>query len=286
MASKYALIGIAVGVFFAGLGVGYAVFSASAPSGTAGMQQWHNMMQDPNQRQQMMSQMMQDPQIMNEWMNRMMSDPQSMQNMHQTMLNSPQHMQQMAGMMGPDMMGHMMSDPQMSQQMMGMMMQNQQFMHGMMMDPEFQHNWMGPWMMNNTNWQGMGSGMMNQGMMGSGMMGGGMMMGNMMMGSPITSDADVVKTIDSINSILDQVSSEYGKGNADSAFSLATAAYLENYEYVEGKIASKDSQLMEKIELMLRRDLRHMINNNYSVDEVNSHIDSIKEELAKARALF
>ena len=45
------------------------------------------------------------------------------------------------------------------------------------------------------------------------------------------------------------------------ARTFATNAYLENYEYIEGVIAQKDRLQMEKIEIMMRVDLRSMINN-------------------------
>ena len=97
----------------------------------------------------------------------------------------------------------------------------------------------------------------------------GMMGGHMMMGSPITQQSDVVTTINNIEKILDQVSSNYKNGNKDTAFSLATNAYLENYEYVEGAIAQKDRPLMEKIELMMRVDLRNMIKNDDIIKELD-----------------
>jgi hypothetical protein len=198
------------------------------------------------------------------------------------MMNNPQHMQTMAGMMGSDMMGTMMNNPQMNQQMMNMMMGNQQFMHGMMTNPQFQQNWMGPWMSNSTNWNSMmGSGMMNQGMMGNNMMGPGMMMG-----TPITKQSDVIITINNIEKILDQVSSTYRSGDQNTAISLATNAYLENYEYIEGAIAQKDRSQMEKIEIMMRVDLRSMINNGDTSDNVDAKINSIKSELGKVKTLF
>lgn len=277
MASQAIWIGIAVGVFFAGLGVGYAVFQSSPSSVTL------------ESRQQIMAQMMSDPAAMNDWMNQMMANPQAMQKMHEVMINNPDHMQQMHQFMmnNPTTMQQMhqmmFQDPQHMQQMMNMMMGNQQFMQGMMMNPQFQQNWMGPWMVNNTNWQGM----MGPGSMwGSGMMGPGMMMGPMMMGTPITKQSDVLKTIDNIEDLLDQVSTKYGDGDSVGALAVATEAYLENYEYIEGAIASKDPDLMEKVELMLRRDLRHAINTDQSVEEINSTIDSIKEELDNIRNLF
>ena len=93
-------IAIVVGIFFAGIGIGYAALQSntSVP-----------MMMTPQQMQQMMN------------------NPQSMQQFHNMMINDPQHMNQM---MGP-MMNSMMNDPQMRQQMMTMMMQNPTMMNSM-----------------------------------------------------------------------------------------------------------------------------------------------------------
>ncbi|MDG7049821.1 MAG: hypothetical protein JRZ94_01300 [Nitrososphaerota archaeon] len=250
MASQAIWIGIAAGVFFAGLGIGYAVFQSSPSSITL------------ESRQQMMAQMMSDPATMNDWMNQMMANPQAMQKMHDTMMNNPDHMKQMHDMM--------MNNPQHMQQMMGQMMMDpatmQQIHQMMFQDPQHMQQMMG--MMNMTD--------MNPGMMGQGMM----------MGTPIIKQSDVLKTIDKIEELLDQVSMQYGEGDSVGALSTATEAYLENYEYIEGAIASKDPDQMEKVELMLRRDLRHAINTDQPVEEINSTIDSIKKELSNIRDLF
>lgn len=144
MVSQGILIGIAVGVFFAGIGIGFAVLQSTTPTSS--------MMMDSQQMQQMMN----DPQAMNQWMGNMMNDPQTMQQMHDMMMSNPQHMNQM---MGP-MMNTMMNDPDMQQQMMNYMMNNQDMMNMMM----------GSGMMGGNMMMGghmMGSGMMNQGMMSS-----------------------------------------------------------------------------------------------------------------------
>ncbi|WKT57524.1 hypothetical protein QVH35_09160 [Candidatus Nitrosotenuis chungbukensis] len=284
MASPYVIIGISIGVFFAGLGIGYAIFSANQSSIFMHMtpQQMQQMMGNPQMMTQWHQTMINDPQAMNSWMNTMMGNPQAMQQMHDLMINNPQHMQTMMNTMGPSMMNSMMSNPQMSQQMMGMMMQNQQFMQGMMMSPQFQQNWMGPWMSNSTNWQGMmGSGWMNPGMMGNNMMGSGTMMG-----TPITKNSEVMSTINNVKKLLDQVSVRYNDGDVSGAFGLATEAYLENYEYVESAIAAKDLNLMEKIEFMLRVELRSMIQNEDPIEDIDAKINSIKENLDDAKSLF
>ena len=73
MASQAIWIGIAVGVFFAGLGIGYAAFQSSPSSVML------------ESRQQMMGQMM--------------MDSEAMQQMHDMMLNDPTHRDQMMNMM-------------------------------------------------------------------------------------------------------------------------------------------------------------------------------------------
>ena len=61
---------------------------------------------------------------------------------------------------------------------------------------------------------------------------------------------------------------------------------MENYEYIESAIAAKDLKQMEKVELLLRVDLRNIIQNNESVDNIDAKIDSIKTELANVKKLF
>ena len=61
---------------------------------------------------------------------------------------------------------------------------------------------------------------------------------------------------------------------------------MENYEYIESAIAAKDLKQMEKVELLLRVDLRNMIQINESADNVDAKIDSIKIDLASVKKLF
>ena len=153
MVSQGILIGIAVGVFFAGLGVGFVALQPTTPTSP--------MMINSQQMQQMMN----DPQQMNRWMNTMMNDPQQMQQMHDMMMSNPQHMNQM---MEP-MMNTMMNDPQMQQQMMNMMTNHQGMMDSMMTNQDMMNMMMGSNMMMDGNMM-MGGHMMGSEMMGQGMM--------------------------------------------------------------------------------------------------------------------
>jgi len=235
MVSQPIIVGIVVGVFFAGFGVGYAVLQSTITT--------QPMMMTPQQ-------MANNPQLMDQWNQYMMQNPKMSDQWTNTMINNPT------------------------------------LMHSIMSNPQFQQTWMAPWLSNSTNWNHMmNSGWMNQNM-NYGRMGSGMMGGQTMMGTPITQLNDVLVVIGDIEKILDDVSKNYRNNDRDTAFNLATNAYLENYEYVEGAIAQKDRPLMEKIELMLRVDLRSMIQNGDSIDNVDSKINSIKSELSKVKTLF
>ncbi len=133
MVSQTLLIGIIVGVFLVGIGIGYAVLQSNTTV---------PMMMTPQQ----MTQMMSNPQQMTQWHQTMMNNPQAMNQWMNTMMQNPNMMNQW--------MGSMMNNPQLSQQMYGMMFQNQQFMQNMMNNTQFQNQWM-----------------MNPNMMGSSMMG-------------------------------------------------------------------------------------------------------------------
>lgn len=86
--------------------------------------------------------------------------------------------------------------------------------------------------------------------------------------------------IDNIRELLAQTKQEYRNGNNDLALSLATKAYLDNYEFLEGPLIELDQrELMEEVEIMLREDLRNMIKNGEPSSKVNMQIDAILEKM-------
>ena len=73
---------IIVGVFFAGIGIGYVILPSSTP--TAPMmtpQQMQQMMNNPDQMFQWHNAMMNDPQVMDSWMDTILSKPKLRQQM-------------------------------------------------------------------------------------------------------------------------------------------------------------------------------------------------------------
>jgi hypothetical protein len=101
--TKYVLIGMAVGVFVAGIGIGYAIFVNT-------YNPYAMMMNNPTMFNQMMTR---NPQVTGQWMGSMMQDPQLRQQMYNYMLQNQDFMYSMMQnqnfqnqYMGPWMMQH------------------------------------------------------------------------------------------------------------------------------------------------------------------------------------
>jgi hypothetical protein len=99
-------------------------------------------------------------------------------------------------------------------------------------------------------------------------------------------EQDPVAVIDTIKSMLGQVMSAYKAQNYAEAESIAMEAYLENYENVEEPIAQHDQQLMEQTEVMLREELRQMIEDKAPAEQVQQQIDKVNANRDKAATLL
>jgi plastocyanin len=144
MTGQYVWIGMIIGVFFAGLAIGYvALYSTQTNYMHMTPQQMQQMMNNPQMMSQWHQTMMDNPQAFDSWMGAMMQNQPHMSQMMDTMMKDPQF--------GNWMMGSMMNDQNTMNGMMGTMMNNPQFMNRwmgtMMQNPNFQQQYMGPWMM-------------------------------------------------------------------------------------------------------------------------------------------
>ena len=92
--------------------------------------------------------------------------------------------------------------------------------------------------------------------------------------------------ISEIRSLLNQTVEAYRQQNYAEAEALATTAYLDNFEFIEAPLAEKDETLMENTEIMLREQLRQLIQNKVSAEELQQHIDKINGNLDKAEELL
>ena len=87
--------------------------------------------------------------------------------------------------------------------------------------------------------------------------------------------------------LLNQVSSEYKKGNFSGAEELATSAYLDNFEYVEAPLEKKGgSEIMKQLEGMMRKDLREMIKDEVPYEKLFSHINATDTKLDEAISIL
>lgn len=98
---------------------------------------------------------------------------------------------------------------------------------------------------------------------------------------------ELLAYVETIEDLLTQTKNEYSLGNSDKALSLATKAYLDNYEFIEGPISqSGNPQLMKEVEFMLREELRNMIKANSPSSEVNAKVDLILDKMETIEEIF
>jgi hypothetical protein len=87
--------------------------------------------------------------------------------------------------------------------------------------------------------------------------------------------AELTDYVENIRALLAEAKDEYANGETEQALSLATKAYLDNYEFLESAVGAQDDELNEEVEHMMREELRDMIKSGAPVEEVSSHIDEI-----------
>ncbi len=87
---------------------------------------------------------------------------------------------------------------------------------------------------------------------------------------------DLLAYVENIRTLLADAKQAYGDGDGDLALSLATRAYLDNYEFLEAPLIDLGKEdLMAEVEIMMREDLRNMIKSGAAPSAVNAQIDAI-----------
>jgi plastocyanin len=92
--------------------------------------------------------------------------------------------------------------------------------------------------------------------------------------------------ISKVRTLLNQTINEYRNKNYTGAQSLATSAYLDNFEFIEAPLDKHDKALKNETEIMLREQLRQMIKDKSPQDNVQQLIDKININLDKAQTLL
>jgi S-adenosylmethionine/arginine decarboxylase-like enzyme len=99
-------------------------------------------------------------------------------------------------------------------------------------------------------------------------------------------EQDHIAIINNIKSLLTQLIAAYESQDYQGAESIATEAYLDNYEYIEIPLAQRDQQLMEQTEVMLREELRQMITDRVPIELIEQHVTMINANLDRAAELL
>ena len=108
-----------------------------------------------------------------------------------------------------------------------------------------------------------------------------------LVGESGTVEGDPISIINNIKSLLSQqLLAAYRSQDYAGAESIAIEAYLENYENIEAVIAKHDPQLMKQTEIMLREDLRQMIKDMVSIDQIEQQVTRINANLDRAVELL
>jgi hypothetical protein len=91
--------------------------------------------------------------------------------------------------------------------------------------------------------------------------------------------------ISEIRSLLNQTIDAYRQQNYEEAEALATTAYLDNFEFIEAPLAEKDKAIMQN-KVLLREQLRQLIQDHVPIEELQLHIDKINSNLKNAEGLL
>jgi hypothetical protein len=85
--------------------------------------------------------------------------------------------------------------------------------------------------------------------------------------------------------LLNLTSVEFKNSNYTGAEELANTAYLDNFEHVELEEKGSPS-FMEDLELMIREELRDLIQGKVDQTELDMHINATDAKLVEAIALL
>src|ERR671919_1370524 len=100
------------------------------------------------------------------------------------------------------------------------------------------------------------------------------------------SGSDQAKYFSTIKELLNSTISSVNAGDYDAADASTIKAYLDNYEYLESPIEKYDPELMLEIEVEMREELRQMISEERSPQEIVVFITAILGKLDQAEDLL
>ncbi|CDI05665.1 FTR1 family iron permease [Candidatus Nitrosotenuis uzonensis] len=101
-----------------------------------------------------------------------------------------------------------------------------------------------------------------------------------------TVSSDSSTLYNTIRYLYEESLAEIKQGNYARAEEYVISAYLDNFEYLEADIESVDTELLHKMEINMREDLRNMVKQKRSYEEIRDFInDPILVDLANAETM-
>jgi hypothetical protein len=95
----------------------------------------------------------------------------------------------------------------------------------------------------------------------------------------VSTERDASEIIDNIRSLLNQSIENIKSGDYQNAESLVIAAYLDNFEFIEGDIAKHDESLMKDTEILLREQLSNLVKERASIENIQNMVNTINSKL-------
>lgn len=101
-----------------------------------------------------------------------------------------------------------------------------------------------------------------------------------------TTSSDSSTLYNTIRYLYEESLAEIKQGNYERAEEYVISAYLDNFEYLEADIESVDTELLHKMEINMRENLRNMVKQKRSYEEIRDFInDPILVDLANAETI-
>ncbi len=103
----------------------------------------------------------------------------------------------------------------------------------------------------------------------------------------VSTDTQSLELINNIRSLLDQSIEKIKKnGDYQTAETLVIESYLDNFEFLESEIAKHDESLMKDTEVLLREQLRHLIQGKANIEDIQKMVNNINTKLNEIEKLL
>ena len=102
----------------------------------------------------------------------------------------------------------------------------------------------------------------------------------------VSTDTESSDLINNIRTLLDKSIEKAKNGNYQNAESLVIEAYLDNFEFLEGEIAKHDESLMKDTEVLLREQLRNLIQGKADIQDIQAMVDKINNKLNEIETML